>query len=1145
MDRDAAGTYETQFVSQSDDEDNLYNVEKILDEKGRKYKVQWEGIDPATGKKWKPDWVWKTDCTDDLIADWKKEKEGRKRRAASHKSSSSASGSVTSRAPAAKPSTSTIKKPKSQLPTARSSPPVSEARSNSSAPTRTSAPSKHSSRFVVEVPTRTTTKRPRESEVAAAPLSPVKRLRLDGPASPLPASPFDDDDGGTKGKKRAGPVTYKRRKPFVGKSPLAKKPTGLLASKTSKLSSRNEAGSSRAKPLYISSPEGAAKERAAASRKNQSAEQDSATEDEDSDPQLPDRLRPSKPASSKAPTTIRPATRSRRPPSPNLLRSDDPDPETFVRPHPTSSARTRPIPPRDPAVARANLRNVQRSLRGDIPDHIRGSISAQNRFPKVVTNDREKPSGGLGSTKPASTVPKGNDAEAEQPPGPPSPPRSVSGWSPAKSVSFRADEANNQDGPAGEGERVMSSIESENAPVLSQQTIPRSSPRRGNGGTAGAPAGSQPHSQGNSSKGTVVPDSQVRAQNTNVPAESPPTKPHAAAPTSPARTAPSKPGASTSRTRPKLRPSEMLQLGKGILIKPRPSVAETESTLIESIPLELAAAHAQAPSGSEYEPQGSPSPSPSETTESNEVAPGTPGSSEVAKSETEEVDSNADDADEEIGQDGPSFRTRSQSQSFSQGRPKYQPLWPDSSPARPKRTKFKEEEQAGALSQGENEEDQEEADGPIPTSSPSLGGGRTGSMSPERPASPTRRRMTVEVVLPPLARSSQQTLSQAAKSARPSQEEPLKQPELVTQEAALEAEGDGAQTPPDEDGGLENDQAGSPPLNEQDQSFAHAMEIDELLAEDASHQLVEDDGKLAAAADKAPKDADTTGSVLDLSNTTADTSGSILDLDPDATHTDNFMDIVQPLAAPAPALPPQPDSQIPTSSSSLPQAPKAIASLAPAFLPPLPFDSSGSQRLPATQDPAPESQNLASQQLQPQSQPPSQPQERTHSSIEEPSSWSFPPPGQVPRPADTISSFTPTNPSVREPRTSGEHLPPSSNPFTHAINGDNYGLGPPHTQSSAGLGPPSTFGPVPELGTGVFRRDRSPESDIGQFDSPMKATPTFLREGSSTSPELRKARDAVLGNHFGRADAGRVDSSGQNEKERMAEALQEAESKLA
>ncbi|KAG8728789.1 hypothetical protein FRC12_021486, partial [Ceratobasidium sp. 428] len=254
MDRDAAGTYETQFISQSDDGDRLYNVEKILDEKGRKYKVQWEGIDPATGKKWKPDWVPKTDCTDGLISEWKREKEARKRRAASAKSSSSASGSVTSRLPAARPiSTSKKPKPKSRLGNAPTSP-ASEARSNSSAPSRTSALSRPTSAFVVEIPTHTGRKRPRESDVKAAPLSPVKRLRLNGPASPLPASPFDDDDGGTAKRKQVGPVTYKRRKPIVGKSPLAKKVTGPLVGKASKITSHNAAGSSRAKPLILSSP---------------------------------------------------------------------------------------------------------------------------------------------------------------------------------------------------------------------------------------------------------------------------------------------------------------------------------------------------------------------------------------------------------------------------------------------------------------------------------------------------------------------------------------------------------------------------------------------------------------------------------------------------------------------------------------------------------------------------------------------------------------------------------------------------------------------------------------------------------------------------------------------------------------------------
>lgn len=219
MDRNAAGTYETQFVSQTDDEDTLYNVEKILDERGRKYLVQWEGIDPATGKKWKPDWVWKTDCTDDLIADWKRARAERNRLAGSSKrsceveflnlkhplnllySASAASGSVTSRPPTTKAS-STLKQSKFKPANPSASPPVSEARSVSSTHTATSKLGKQKSGFVIQIPARTGTKRPRESDVAPVPISPVKRLRLDGPASPLPASPFDNDDRGTAGKKR-------------------------------------------------------------------------------------------------------------------------------------------------------------------------------------------------------------------------------------------------------------------------------------------------------------------------------------------------------------------------------------------------------------------------------------------------------------------------------------------------------------------------------------------------------------------------------------------------------------------------------------------------------------------------------------------------------------------------------------------------------------------------------------------------------------------------------------------------------------------------------------------------------------------------------------------------------------------------------
>ncbi|KAG9121644.1 hypothetical protein FRC07_002329 [Ceratobasidium sp. 392] len=1144
MDRDAAGTYETQFVSQSDDGDTLYNVEKILDEKGRKYKVQWEGIDPATKKKWKPDWVWKTDCTDDLIADWKREKEARKRRGASNKSASSVSGSVTSRTPASKiASTSKQSKPRSRLETAPDSP-ASEARSNSSAPTRTSALGKRTSKFVVEIPSRTGNKRPRESEVGAAPLSPVKRLRLNGPASPLPASPFDDDDGGTTRKKVAGPITYKRRKPVVGKSPLAKKVTGPLAAKTIKVSARNEAGSSRAKPLYIlspSDPKGTPRARVTSPLKPLDNQEDTATEDEDSDPQLPDKLRPSKRSPPKASNTARPATRSRQPlPSskPSSSRSDKPL-ENFVRPHPTTCARTRLLPERKASTTRANRRDVRESLNGNLPN----SISARNKFPKVVKTDKGRQSGGTEKSNAEPEEPTG--AQAEEQPKLPSPAKSGSGPSPAKLVSFRMDGAGGPDEPkpAGETEQIMSSVELENAKVLSQPSPTRSPSRNIADAAPHPPAGSQPQSQGNSPKGTVIPDSQSQVQNRKTPTKTSPAESFKPLSPSPTRVTLPKPRPSTSRTRVKLRPSEMLQLGRGIIIKPRPSAAETESTLIESIPPELAATHGQAQSESEYDPQGPRFQSQSaESNESNRATPVTPRSSEEeSKTESDEIDSNADD--EAIGQDGPSFRTRSQS--FSRTNFKHHPHSNESSPAERKRPEFKGEEEVSELFPEGGQEGQEEADepGPVPTSSPSLGGGRTGSVGRYTPESPTRRQMIVEVVVPVSARSSQKPLSQASKAATPSQEQPDKQQEPVPQETILEAEDDGTQAQPDKAADeLDNDQEG--PAADQDQSFAHVMEVDELL--DVSHQLPEDDSKTTETVGD-EKQPNPDGSVIDLSNTTMDASQSMLDLEQDTTRADESMNSIQPVAELPPPLPSQPDSELPTSSSSFPKPPKVTVPIPPVFLPRLPSESSQSQHLsPATQDPAPASQNVLSQpQLQSQLQPPSQPQDKTHSSIEEPSSWSFPPLAQPPRPADTISSFTPTNPSARAPRTSGEH-PPSSNPFIPTVNGSGYGLDAPHTQSSAGLGPPSTFGPVPDMSTDIFRCQRSPGSDIDQFESPrMNPTPAFLRNGSTTSPEARRAQDVALGIRFGGSDAGGVDSSLRAENERMMEALKEAESKLA
>ncbi|KAF8838189.1 hypothetical protein BDN67DRAFT_907838 [Paxillus ammoniavirescens] len=61
---------ETQFVPRSDDEEVLWEVQEITAERGKKYKVKWVGIDPATNKPWAQSWVDKHDCTDRLVAEW-------------------------------------------------------------------------------------------------------------------------------------------------------------------------------------------------------------------------------------------------------------------------------------------------------------------------------------------------------------------------------------------------------------------------------------------------------------------------------------------------------------------------------------------------------------------------------------------------------------------------------------------------------------------------------------------------------------------------------------------------------------------------------------------------------------------------------------------------------------------------------------------------------------------------------------------------------------------------------------------------------------------------------------------------------------------------------------------------------------------
>ena len=83
------GPYETQFVPAENDDEQLWDVIEILEEKGKRYKVKWAGNDPSTGKPWKASWVGKHDCTNDLIHAWKVKQAQKKREAERRKSGTS------------------------------------------------------------------------------------------------------------------------------------------------------------------------------------------------------------------------------------------------------------------------------------------------------------------------------------------------------------------------------------------------------------------------------------------------------------------------------------------------------------------------------------------------------------------------------------------------------------------------------------------------------------------------------------------------------------------------------------------------------------------------------------------------------------------------------------------------------------------------------------------------------------------------------------------------------------------------------------------------------------------------------------------------------------------------------------------------
>jgi len=70
---------DTHFRERDGDEDNLWEVEAIVAEKGSRYQVRWAGVDDK-GAPWPLDWVPKEDCTDPLVRKWKKQKARKRKR---------------------------------------------------------------------------------------------------------------------------------------------------------------------------------------------------------------------------------------------------------------------------------------------------------------------------------------------------------------------------------------------------------------------------------------------------------------------------------------------------------------------------------------------------------------------------------------------------------------------------------------------------------------------------------------------------------------------------------------------------------------------------------------------------------------------------------------------------------------------------------------------------------------------------------------------------------------------------------------------------------------------------------------------------------------------------------------------------------
>ncbi|CAE6495641.1 unnamed protein product [Rhizoctonia solani] len=1021
-----AGSYETQFEAHSDDGENLYNVEKILAEKGGKYLVQWEGIDPTTGEKWAPDWVPKTDCTDDLIADWKREKAAKKHkgRSISVKSVSSASGSV---AGPARPSKYRSVSGKST--TSRATAASTSNRSRSPMP-RSKATSRRVPSFYIEVPAPPRTKRRRDSDTKPEPLSPVKRMKLGGPASPLPASPFDNDDGEVGAmfpKKRSGPVTYKRRKPAVVKSPSFPKLAGPYVREN------NAAESSRNRDPPHPEP---TKRQAEASRKGKvntsEASTDTETEDE-SPPPLPPKLRTEgriSPLKSKSEPIIKPRTR-------NALRTAPPEPDPprassvpFERPHPTSAARTRELPPRSRAAQREIKKQITLGLPGPPDEYpwwprvvtresVRRRSDTKSRTSNATDNSRKS----LGEMSVAgSSVPSKDDPaiEVEMPrpaspppaPTPPVPPDSPSDDPPkrsslaksaagpsarpssAKSVSFRVEGVEDLDEYQADyvpllpedreinQERIMSSVESENKPLPhdpTQQSVPV---ERAHSPPQPQPqpqpqSQSQSRSNSDSSKSTHISDSQDGAEE-----------------------------------------------GEKRGGHPEKKVEDKVESKVKNLELALRELDEEEEGGEDG------------SVEEEE---------ELHEEEEEEEEEGEEEEEEE-----------------------------------------EEEEDHDEDQEQEDDLDEIQSEEVLMHSSPSLGGDIPGlPLVPDDDLEPPSRELS------------------------PSPD--------IQRDQSLDLGDTGSV-----DGALGLERAHAPEESSEevdgDMSMAYATEVDMLLSSDASQRSEHSDHELEQEDDSTPV----------LVGNTIDPPESTIDDVQQEHHAGESMENTQALTDSSSGRIPAPDSR---TAIDHPTTREVILTLLPGIL----DTSSQSQPQPLslptdTQDralipsalPAQILSNVLTPALQfSQSQP-----ERTHSSIEEPaSSWTIPRPGQLPPQNDTISNFTPTNPSIKP-----SPIAPSpdsgrillSSPVGHdrvdmptiqeapsQVNGSAPSQETRHDHSHTPFFPVSSrsseLGAVPELSVEIFKqpaRHVSPESDIGEF-SPRKSSPVRLSPQSIEKASIR------------------------------------------